>query len=262
MYSIGEVSEITRISRDRLRNYEEKGILTPVKNPENRYREYSIDDIDTVLLIEFYRSIDLSIDSINEISKDSSLEEIKVLIDQKKQVVDNELRKLTRISENISGFLVDYKNIKDNLNKVIIRKMDDFQIYDELADFRSYKEYKKIHNSLKKHPDKPIIRKLTRKIVFDDNRITENKMIITGPVMDENKTTPGNICSPGNCLYTVREDSRKIGNLMENIQRAFLSFIQENGLAVTGTAFANILFITKEDGNIKSYLEIFLLLKK
>ena len=258
MYTIGEVSKITRISRDRLRNYEEKGILNPVKNPYNGYREYSIDDIDTVLLIEFYRSIDLSIDSIRDISQDSSLEEIKLIIDRKKLVVDEELRRLNRIRDNISGFLVDYENIKNNLNKIIIRNMDDFQIYDELTDFRAYKEYGKIHASLRKELDKPIIRKMTRKLIFEDNRIIENKMIITGPVEDGDDNKLDNICIPGECLYTVREDSRKAGSLMEDIQQAFLSYIQKHGCVITGTAYANLLFIAKDDGAMKSYLEIFL----
>ncbi len=260
MYTIGEVSRITRISRDRLRNYEKRGILTPVKNRYNGYREYSIDDIDTVLLIEFYRSIDLSIDSITKISQDRSLEEIKLLIDRKKIAVDEELRKLSRISENISGFLADYEKIMNNLNKIITRDMDDFQIYNELSDFRAYKEYDKIHASFKKDPDKPIIRKMTRKLIFENNRITENKMIITGPVEDDNKLK--NICSPGECLYTIKEDSRKTDSLMEDIQQAFLSYIKENGCTITGVAYANLLFMVKDDGSTKSYLEIFLPLTK
>jgi DNA-binding transcriptional MerR regulator len=261
VYSIGEVSKITRISRDRLRNYEEKGLLNPVKNIYNGYREYSIDDIDTVLLIEFYRSLDLSIDSIGEICQDRGLEDIKLLIDRKKQAVDDGLRNLSRISDNLSGFLSDYENIKNNLNKIIIRDMDDFQIYDELTDFRSYQEYEKIHASLKKDPDKPIVRKLTRKLLFENNCIVESKMVITGPVDAGNNAKP-DICRPGTCLYTVREDSKKDDSLMEVLQRDFFGFINEHDQVITGTAYANILFMAKDEGSMKSYLEIFLPLKK
>jgi len=261
MYSIGEVSKITRISRDRLRNYEEKGILTPGKNIYNGYREYSIDDIDTVLLIEFYRSLDLSIGSISEICQDRGIEDIKLLIEAKKQAVNEELRKLTRISENITGFLAGYQNIENNLNKIIIRNVDDFQIYDELSDFRSYKEYDKIHAAQKKLPDKPIVRKLTRKLIFEKNCIAESKMVVTGPV-DAGKNTKTDICRPGECLYTVREDSKKADSLMDDIKRDFFSFIKENNYEITGVAYANILFMAKDEGTMKSYLEIFLPLKK
>jgi len=240
---------------------EEKGLLTPVKNISNGYREYSIDDIDTVLLIEFYRSLDLSIDSIGEICHDRDLEDIKLLIDRKKQAVDEELRKLTRISENLSGFLSGYENVKKNLNKVMICNMDDFQIYNELTDFRSYDEYDKVHASLNKNPDKPIVRKFTRKIIFENSRIVESKMMITGPI-DPEKTAMSDICKPGTCLYTVREDSKKDGSLMADIQRDIFSFIKEHDQEITGIAYANILFMARDEGYMKSYLEIFLPLKK
>ena len=105
MYSIGEVSEITRISRDRLRNYEQKGILNPVKNADNGYREYSIDDIDRVLLIEYYRSLDLGIDQIREICEGGSTDDIRRVAEEKRQSVELELRRLNRIRANIDSFL-------------------------------------------------------------------------------------------------------------------------------------------------------------
>ncbi len=87
-------------------------------------------------------------------------------------------------------------------------------------------------------------------------------MIITGPVGDGNNSKPVNLCSPGECLYTVREDSTKADNLMADIQRDLLSFIQEHEHEITGTAYANMLFMARDEGNMKSYLEIFLPLEK
>ncbi|WP_238918928.1 MerR family DNA-binding transcriptional regulator [Clostridium sp. YIM B02555] len=40
MYTIGEVAQITGISRDRLRYYEENGILKPKYDASSSYREY------------------------------------------------------------------------------------------------------------------------------------------------------------------------------------------------------------------------------
>mgnify|MGYP003345048464 FL=1 len=38
--SIGDVGKITGISKDRLRYYEEKRLITPVRDTDNSYREY------------------------------------------------------------------------------------------------------------------------------------------------------------------------------------------------------------------------------
>ena len=261
MYSIGEVSKITGISRDRLRYYEEKGILCPGKNSSNGYREYGIDDIDRVLMIEFYRSMDLGIDLIHGICGSGSLEDIRLLVDRKKKEVDEELRELCRISDNIKGFLSDYEKIKDNLNRTTIRGMDDFVIYDEISDFRAYREYDKIHLSNKPDPATPIVRKLTRKLILEDGRITGNKMIITGPADGGRQTDSFEVCRPGRCLYTVREDFRGAGSLMEDIKRDFSCHIDEQGLQIRGDAYANMLVMAVDGGAMKSYLEIFLPLK-
>ncbi len=63
-FTIGQVAEITGISRDRLRYYEEKGILHPKQNDENNYREYGYSDIDIILTIEYYRSMDMGMKEI------------------------------------------------------------------------------------------------------------------------------------------------------------------------------------------------------
>lgn len=58
MYTIGQLAHILGINRDKLRYYEEKGILAPAQDGGNHYRQYSVNDFNTVLLIEFYRSLD------------------------------------------------------------------------------------------------------------------------------------------------------------------------------------------------------------
>lgn len=48
-YSIGEISKITGISKDRLRNYEKMGIVEPQREMDNQYRFYTEQDIDRIL---------------------------------------------------------------------------------------------------------------------------------------------------------------------------------------------------------------------
>lgn len=51
MHSISSVSEIIGVARSTLLYYERIGIITPQRNPENGYREFSRADIDTLLLV-------------------------------------------------------------------------------------------------------------------------------------------------------------------------------------------------------------------
>lgn len=62
--TIKELEEISGISKQNIRFYERKGLLSPERNPQNDYREYSEEDIRTLSLIKMYRMLDLPIEDI------------------------------------------------------------------------------------------------------------------------------------------------------------------------------------------------------
>ncbi|MCB2356440.1 MerR family transcriptional regulator [Clostridium estertheticum] len=111
MYTIGQVAEITGISRDRLRYYEEKGILKPKYDTSNNYREYGWWDLDIVLTIEFYRSMNLSTKSINNICENSSVKSIKQLMEKKYEEVASDITKLQKIQEKVGNIIKQCANI-------------------------------------------------------------------------------------------------------------------------------------------------------
>ena len=68
MLSIGEFSNICKVSTKTLRYYAEIGLLEPSEvNPENGYRYYSIDQLEKMLFISRLKSYSFSLDEIKEI---------------------------------------------------------------------------------------------------------------------------------------------------------------------------------------------------
>ena len=51
VFHIGELSNLFNISVDSIRYYEKMGLITPVRNPDNGYREYTMDDFETIVII-------------------------------------------------------------------------------------------------------------------------------------------------------------------------------------------------------------------
>ena len=51
IFYIGELSELFNISVDSIRYYEKMGLITPLRNPANGYREYTLNDVQTLTLI-------------------------------------------------------------------------------------------------------------------------------------------------------------------------------------------------------------------
>lgn len=68
MLSIGEFSNICKVSTKTLRYYVDIGLLLPNQvNPENGYRYYSIEQLETMLLINRLKLYHFSLDEIKTI---------------------------------------------------------------------------------------------------------------------------------------------------------------------------------------------------
>ena len=63
-YKIGDVSRILGISRDLLRYYEKKGVVTPTKDKSNDYRYYDTWDINYLIDCVWYKNFGFGIDEI------------------------------------------------------------------------------------------------------------------------------------------------------------------------------------------------------
>lgn len=62
--TIKEVEEQLNISRANVRFYEKEGLLAAKRNPLNGYRDYSLENIETIRKILFFRSLEISIEGI------------------------------------------------------------------------------------------------------------------------------------------------------------------------------------------------------
>ncbi|MCI6019972.1 MAG: MerR family transcriptional regulator [Clostridiales bacterium] len=100
IFNIGKMADFFQIHASALRYWEEAGLITPVKNNENDYREYSVDDLMTVSDILFYKNLGLPLKQIHEIEKtdvsghQKLLEEKMGELKQQKKEIDRRIQKL------------------------------------------------------------------------------------------------------------------------------------------------------------------------
>ena len=64
---INQVAELAGITSKNIRFYENRGLIRPGRNPENGYREYSLEDVNTLSRIKLLRQLDISCDSIKKL---------------------------------------------------------------------------------------------------------------------------------------------------------------------------------------------------
>ena len=66
---IYQVEELVGITKKNIRFYEDEGLLCPKRNPENDYREYSLEDVRVLEKIKLLRKLSVPIDQIRLLQK-------------------------------------------------------------------------------------------------------------------------------------------------------------------------------------------------
>lgn len=265
LYSIGEVSKITGISRDRLRYYEENAILVPVKKEANNYRIYQKKDIDMILAVEFFRSMDLTMQQIRSIWEDCNYRNIEKILEEKEKEVREKIKKQEAYLKRLQQGKESCQKIRKHLNRFSIRPMPPFHILGELKEFRAFKEYEKIHRV--KGQDDAIVRMLKREIFFDGTGLTATRMLITNEIeQNREKEDIGldiiqDIIIYDTCIYTVIEDNNSGVDIIDEVYEKSVKYINENQRNVMGKAYVNMLLIMADDTVTKTYLEIYIPIK-
>ena len=65
--NIKQAAEQSGVSARNIRYYEQVGLLTPARNPENEYRIYSQADVRTLKLIRMLRTLDMPVEEIGTV---------------------------------------------------------------------------------------------------------------------------------------------------------------------------------------------------
>ena len=112
--TIKEVEEITNLPRSNIRFYEKEKLITPVRNPNNGYREYSEKDVNTIKKIAYLRTLGISVEDIRRLSnKEIPLYEV---IKVQKQNLEQQLSELENVKMMCEKMLssdekIDYDNL-------------------------------------------------------------------------------------------------------------------------------------------------------
>lgn len=68
--NIKEAEQLSGVTKRNIRFYEQKGLLHPIRNEENDYREYSREDVETLKRIRVLRMVDMPVERIKQVLKE------------------------------------------------------------------------------------------------------------------------------------------------------------------------------------------------
>ena len=115
MLSIGEFSNICKVSTKTLRYYAEIGLILPDEiNPENGYRYYSIEQLETMLFINRLKSYNFSLEEIKTIleSEESQDEKLYLALIGKKKEIEKQVQEFEKTLDQLNNDISNFKQGK------------------------------------------------------------------------------------------------------------------------------------------------------
>ena len=111
--SSGELAGLAGVSRDTLRHYERKGVLARPLRGHNGYRKYPREALQRVQLVRRALSVGFTLDELAKVLKvrdagGAPCEEVRRLAAQKLLDVQDQLRELTKLRDDLQDTLSDW----------------------------------------------------------------------------------------------------------------------------------------------------------
>ena len=214
--SISEVEKITGISKDRLRYYEEKKLISPARGEDNSYRSYDFEEIEKVLGIQLYRAMDLGVKEIRSIQEAGSIEEIRRILEERQETIRTAIAELTAQNDHVERSLSDCENILHHLDVISVKKVRLFQLAERLEGLYDPASYEKLNRET--DGQEPVIRNIVRRIEVSLEGIGENALFLMG----------GEASEETDCVYTVIKETAGEEPMMETFEKCRQWILKED----------------------------------
>lgn len=186
-YTRGCVCKTLGITKDTLRHYEKCGIINPHINEKNKYKYYSIADIEILGVILLLRGIDVSISDIPRFIRCNDINNYTSLLDEHIDKVNNKIKSFNHVLEvlkYLKGALEAYKQYP---SKGVIKENTILKLYLYRIDYNNTDITKVLnHNFSTNSVDNIIKVKIVNDTWIDSNRLDTSELIVGQLCNDEN----------------------------------------------------------------------------
>lgn len=143
MYTIKQVSEMTKIPASTLRFYDKKGLLPFLERKESNHRIFSEIDIASLQIIECLKNTGMKIDDIKKFSEwtlqgDSTLQNRRDMFIAQKAAVENQIAELQKSLEIIEHKISYYEKALAAGTEENLRGRDKLPYADEFLSNKNF----------------------------------------------------------------------------------------------------------------------------
>jgi len=262
-YKIGDVAGILGISPDLIRYYEEKGVVSPSKDPHNNYRYYDTWDINYLIDCLWYKNFGFGIEQIANMVSECSYDGLHERLEARGQEIMEVIRRQELLLQRIRLFCERLETTKSLLGKCDLCENSEFVRYINRRNFT--------------YDNNPNLREITRKwlkyLPFSRRYFEMPKDALAevrgdyewgfSLAMQYVEEFGVEIKSPIEhmpsrlCLHSA---FKIVGRDQFSVQHIdyLMQYASENNYEVVGDAFGNLACSVIEDGQPVGYFEVWL----
>lgn len=258
-YFIGDIASIIGVSRDTLRFYEKKGILSARKK-DNGYRYYTEDDIFELSSIFYHRKMHIGLEEIEHLwSGTSTYEQSAQIAKQKIEEEETKIREHQQVLSRLYMFQEECRKIQQNLDRMSVRAFPDAYVIETCA---SQQEGLIQWFYLSQVSPGLDMTYTYDSFSFADHTLTfQNSSLLlykepAGALTASLDLTAYPQTRSVDCLYTLVESPTKVPEpqLIENM----IAWGQEQGLKAGSIVTSNYILHSMRDGVFHFYLELYI----
>jgi DNA-binding transcriptional MerR regulator len=262
-YKIGEVARILGISADLIRYYEEKGVVSPAKDPFNNYRYYDTWDINYLIDCLWYKNFGFGIERVASMVTECDFGSLLATLEGKQEEIRASIRRQELLLQRIQRFQERLAYVKERVGACDVRECAGFFYYIN----RRNSEYDNRAGTLE------ISRRWLKYMPFTRRYFEIPDGAMSGGA-DEHAwgfsigaqyvgelgvdvSPPVREMPPRKCVHSAFKSAGR-GRFSARKLDFLLTFARERGLEPERGAFGNLACSVMEDGEQTGYFEVWL----
>ncbi len=147
--SVSEFAKINGVSKHTLYHYDDIQLFCPILKPNNKYRYYSIDQIETFQTITILKDLGMSLNEIKNFLDQRNQKNVYTLLDEREKDIDHQilhLKKIKAFIQNNKNFILKY--MYKDFEKITIESFEKRYYLMAKIDPSNEKEWAMITNQL------------------------------------------------------------------------------------------------------------------
>lgn len=119
-YLVNDIARFFNVTRDTIRYYDKLGIIKPNIDKENKYRNYSREDLISFSYVFLLKKLGLSLKNIETLLNHNSLETSLSILNNRKEEIEDAINELNRTKDMIDDYGKYLINVYGNMNEINI----------------------------------------------------------------------------------------------------------------------------------------------